>query len=199
MNTTEFLTLPSLIVPERAATVFEGRRTSFAELQERVNRLANGLADLGVGAGDRVAAIQVNCPEHIEVYFAVNVVFEALVGELFRGGFIMRAGPAHNDYVTPSVISAAESDYRRNLANTLTLFNMLTSDSQRGDANKKIMMGWLEKYVPLCTEAATQLKSVWGLQSNGDLEFDSVFADAKGRFKDILSEIEVSLPDGIAL
>ncbi len=70
MNTTEFLALPSLIVPERAATVFEGRRTSFAELQERVNRLANGLADLGVGAGDRVAAIQVNCPEHIEVYFA---------------------------------------------------------------------------------------------------------------------------------
>ena len=137
--------------------------------------------------------------DHIEVYFAVNVVFEALVGELFRGGFIMRAGPAHNDYVTPSVISAAESDYRRNLANTLTLLNMLTGDSQRGDANKKIMMGWLEKYVPLCTEAATQLKSVWGLQSNGDLEFDSVFADAKGRFKDILSEIEVSLPDGIAL
>jgi len=70
LNTTEFLTLPSLIVPERAATVFEGLRTSFAELQERVNRLANGLADLGVGAGDRVAAIQVNCPEHIEIYFA---------------------------------------------------------------------------------------------------------------------------------
>ena len=70
MNTTEFLTLPSLIVPERAATVFEGRRTSFSELQERVNRLANGLANLGVGVGDRVATIQVNCPEHIEIYFA---------------------------------------------------------------------------------------------------------------------------------
>ena len=70
MNTTEFLSLSSAIVPERTATVFEGRRTSFAELQERVNRLANGLAGLGVGAGDRVAVIQVNCPEHIEAYFA---------------------------------------------------------------------------------------------------------------------------------
>ena len=70
MNTTEFLSLASAIVPERIATIFEGRRISYGKLQERVNRLANALSDLGVGAGDRVATIQVNCPEHIEAYFA---------------------------------------------------------------------------------------------------------------------------------
>ncbi len=137
--------------------------------------------------------------DHIEVYFAINVVFEALIGELFRGGFIMRAGPGHNDFVTPSVISAAENDYQRNLANTVSLITMLTGDAEHGAANKKIMAGWLEKYVPMCAEAASQLRAVWDIQDNGSLEFDSVYADAKGRFSNILSEIEVELPEGVSL
>ena len=70
MNTTEFLTISTAIVPDRAAMIFEGRRISFEELQSRVNRLANALADLGVGAGDRVAMLQVNCNQYIEAYFA---------------------------------------------------------------------------------------------------------------------------------
>ena len=137
--------------------------------------------------------------DHIEIYFAVNVVFEALVGELFRNGFILRAGPIHNDFVTPSVVSAAGSDYRQNLANTLTLLKVLTSDSTHGAANQKIMAGWLGKYVPLCADAVNQLKVVWSLQRNGDLEFDSVHAHAKQRFNDILAEIPVTLPQGITL
>ena len=35
-----------------------------------MNRLANALADLGIGAGDRVAMLQVNCNQYIEAYFA---------------------------------------------------------------------------------------------------------------------------------
>ncbi|MBI2802747.1 MAG: toluene hydroxylase [Gammaproteobacteria bacterium] len=137
--------------------------------------------------------------DHLEIYFAVNVVFEALVGELFRNGFIMRAGPVHNDFVTPAVVSAASSDYRQNLANTLTLLQMLVNDVKHGDANKKTMTGWLEKYVPLCTEAVGRLKAVWILQANGDLKFDNVAAEAKHRFNDILAEIQISLPKGATL
>ncbi|MEE8442284.1 MAG: long-chain-fatty-acid--CoA ligase [Dehalococcoidia bacterium] len=70
MNTTEFLGLASAIVPDRTATVYEGRRLRYDEMQERVNRLANAMAGLGVGPGDTVATFQVNCPEHIEIYFA---------------------------------------------------------------------------------------------------------------------------------
>ncbi|MBI4202223.1 MAG: long-chain-fatty-acid--CoA ligase [Chloroflexi bacterium] len=70
MNTTEFLTLSSVIVPDRHALIFEGKRFAYGELQERVNRLADALAKDGVGPGDRIAAIQVNCNEHIEAYFA---------------------------------------------------------------------------------------------------------------------------------
>ena len=48
MNTTEFLAIAAAIVPDRPAIVFEGRRITYAELQDRVNRLANALAELGV-------------------------------------------------------------------------------------------------------------------------------------------------------
>ena len=137
--------------------------------------------------------------DHLEVYFAVNIVFEALVGELFRSGFILRGGPAHNDFVTPSIISAAESDYKRNLANTITLMAMLTHDSEHGDANKKVMDGWLEKYVPLCLDAAAQLKTLWDEQGATDVEFGGAFDEAKGRFGDILVELEVGLPKGMNL
>ena len=70
MNTTEFLTISAAIVPDRVSMIFEGKRITFEEMQSRVNRLANALADLGVGAGDRVAMLQVNCNQYIEAYFA---------------------------------------------------------------------------------------------------------------------------------
>jgi len=70
VNTTEFLTISSAIVPDRLAMIFEDKRISYESLQERVNRLADAFANLGVEAGDRVATIQVNCNEHIETYFA---------------------------------------------------------------------------------------------------------------------------------
>ena len=57
MNTTEFLAISSAIVPDRLAMIFEGRRITYEELQRRVNRLANALADMGVRSGDRVAAL----------------------------------------------------------------------------------------------------------------------------------------------
>ena len=71
MNTFEFLTIAAAIVPERAAVVFDGQTTTFEGLAERVNRLANGLAELGVGPGDRVATMQVNTNQCIESCFAV--------------------------------------------------------------------------------------------------------------------------------
>ncbi len=47
------------------------RRARFAEVYERIGRLANGLAGLGVGVGDRVATFCWNHQEHLEAYFAV--------------------------------------------------------------------------------------------------------------------------------
>ena len=70
MNTSEFLTIAGAIVPDRPAIVFDGQTITFEELAQRVNRLANGLSEMGVRPGDRVATMQVNTNQCIEAYFA---------------------------------------------------------------------------------------------------------------------------------
>lgn len=53
------------------ATEFFGRRTSYAKLGEQVEQAAEGLRKLGVRAGDRVALILPNCPQHVVAFYAV--------------------------------------------------------------------------------------------------------------------------------
>jgi fatty-acyl-CoA synthase len=47
------------------------RRSTFGEVIDRAARLAGGLAELGVGQGDRVATFCWNTTEHLEAYLAV--------------------------------------------------------------------------------------------------------------------------------
>ncbi len=84
MNTTEFLTITNAIVPDRTAIVFEGKRFSFSDLNERSNRLANALAGMGIGKGDRIAILQVNCNEYVEAYYAVAKLGAIFVPLNFR-------------------------------------------------------------------------------------------------------------------
>ncbi len=84
MNTTEILMIAAAIVPDRTAIVFDGQHFSFETLQERVNRLANAMADLGVGKGDRVAAMQTNCNHLVEIYFAAAQLDAVYVPINFR-------------------------------------------------------------------------------------------------------------------
>ncbi|MBK6854400.1 MAG: fatty-acid--CoA ligase [Burkholderiales bacterium] len=47
-------------------------RTTYRELAERSRRLANAVAALGVGSGDRVATLAWNGYRHMELYYAVS-------------------------------------------------------------------------------------------------------------------------------
>ena len=84
MNTSEFLLIAGAIVPDRPALLFEGQTFTYGQLQERVNRLANGLAELGVEPGDRVATMQVNTHQNIELYFATALLDAIYVPMNFR-------------------------------------------------------------------------------------------------------------------
>lgn len=84
MNTTEILMIAAAIVPDRTAIVFDGQHFSFEALQERVNRLASAMSDLGVGKGDRVAAMQTNCNHLVEIYFAAAQLDAVYVPINFR-------------------------------------------------------------------------------------------------------------------
>ncbi len=64
----KLLTRHARYYPDKVALVFEDQRFTFEQLNRNVNRLANALAGLGIGKGDKVATILSNCPEVIEVY-----------------------------------------------------------------------------------------------------------------------------------
>ncbi len=64
----KLLTRHARYYPDKVALVFEGRRLTFDQLNRRVNRLANALAGLGIGKGDKVATILSNSIEVIEIY-----------------------------------------------------------------------------------------------------------------------------------
>ncbi len=87
--------------------------------------------------------------DYLEQYFAINLVFEPLVGELFRSGFLMQAGAANSDFMTPSVIAAAEGDYERNLANTIDLIYLLANDEKYGAQNRALFQKWVMKHAAL--------------------------------------------------
>ena len=58
-----------------------------------------------------------------EAMFATNVVFEPLVGELFRSNLVMQSAAPNGDFVTPTVMGAGEYDYsQRDLRWTIACF-----------------------------------------------------------------------------
>ncbi len=70
--------------PDKIAYKFEHSTLTFAELDARVNRLANALAARGIGRGDRVATLMTNRLEVIEAYLAAAKLGAICVPVNFR-------------------------------------------------------------------------------------------------------------------
>ncbi len=127
--------------------------------------------------------------DYLEQYFASNVIFEPLVGELFRSGFVMQMAASQNDFISPAVVSAAEGDYERNLANTVELFSMLVQDQQHGERNRQLLVKWTETHGQLALAAASQLQPIWSQPRVKVTQFNDAFDQAKNRLRAIAAEI----------
>jgi len=129
--------------------------------------------------------------DYIQQYFAINVCVEPLLGELFRSGFIMQIAAAQNDFMTPSVISAGEADYERNLANTVELMTILAQDATYGADNRKIFEGWLKDHGSKALAAARQLQPIWSLPVNKRAQFTDVLNAQLARIDSITKAIGI--------
>jgi propane monooxygenase small subunit len=127
--------------------------------------------------------------DYLEQYFAINVIFEPLVAELFRSGFVMQLAAAQNDFMSPAVVSAAEGDYERNLANTVELFSILTQDQEHGEHNRKLLVNWAGTHGKLAIDAANQLQPIWSQPRVKVAQFNDAFDQAKNRLRAIAAEI----------
>lgn len=71
MNITASLTQNAKRFPDKMAITCEGRTYSYQELNEEVNRLANGLMDTGLQKGDKVSLFMKNSDHYVLAFFAV--------------------------------------------------------------------------------------------------------------------------------
>jgi acyl-CoA synthetase (AMP-forming)/AMP-acid ligase II len=77
-------------VPERTALVVGEQRRTYAQIEERANRLANHLAANGLGHGDHIGLYLDNCPEYVEAMLAafklravpININYRYVADEL---------------------------------------------------------------------------------------------------------------------
>ena len=135
-------------------------------------------------------------PDYLEQYFAINVITEPLVLELFRSGFVMQVAALHGDFLTPTVISAAEADYSRNMVNTVSLMQMLADDEKFGQENRAVMTQWLRRLWPLATEAAQHLQPIWSLPRVKVRGFSDAMNNAQAHVQQILRQIGIEFEEG---
>ncbi|MFD4254218.1 MULTISPECIES: ferritin family protein [Amycolatopsis] len=134
-----------------------------------------------------------------EAVFAANVVFEPLVGELFRSNLVQQAAPANGDFVTPTLIGAEEYDYaERDLRYTRAMFELLVNDREFAEHNTKIMQDWLSTWVPRCISAARTLQPLWSQPDAKPSRFEDGLDRVKSRFSGILSDLRLQAPKELA-
>lgn len=141
-----------------------------------------------------------NANDWAETTFAANIVFEPLVGELFRSQFVMRFAPAHGDSLTPSVIGVSEREFNdRDLAYTRDMMLDMLEDEVHGEENRGLMQEWLERWVPYSLAAARGLEPIWSEPENAPVDFEQSFERARTRFEGILSELGLRVPEEVTL
>jgi propane monooxygenase small subunit len=143
----------------------------------------------------RVAEQLTAIDDWAEAIFAANVVFEPLVGELFRSHLVQHAAPTNGDYVTPTVVGAGEHDYaERDLRYTKAMFELLTNDREFADHNVTIMNQWLSTWTARSLAAARVLQPLWSQPDAKPARFEDSLDHAKKRFSAILSDLSLPNP-----
>jgi propane 2-monooxygenase small subunit len=129
-----------------------------------------------------------------EALFATTVVFEPLLGELFRSGFVMQAAAPQGDFVTPTIMGAGESDAAREQRGARALFRMLADDEAHGAGNKQTMQRWLAAHTPQTVAAARNLQPIWSQLSEKVVRFEDSFERSRERFESLLGDIGLEAP-----
>jgi propane 2-monooxygenase small subunit len=130
-----------------------------------------------------------------EAFFAATVVFEPLVGELFRSEFVMQAAAPQGDFVTPTLMGAGESDTARDARVSRRLFSMLADDDQHGEENRHTMQGWLNEWAQKSLAAGRDLQPIWSQPGEKVIRFEESFEHARKRFDERLTELNLDGKD----
>lgn len=116
----------------KTAIIFYGKKMSYKELREQVDRFATALHDLGITKGDRVALLLLNSPQFIIAYF----------GALKAGATITAISPL---YVSPEIKYQLEDSE----AKTIVCQDILYDNVERtGVKLDRVILTSITEYLP---------------------------------------------------
>ena len=127
------------------------------------------------------------------------MVFEPLVGELFRSGFVMQAAAPQGDFVTPTIMGAGESDAAREQRGARALFQMLADDAEHGEANKADHAGLARRRTRRRPSTpARNLQPIWSQLSEKVVRFEDSFDRSRSRFEELARFLGLETPKEVA-
>ncbi len=120
--------------PDRPCTIFKGATLTYGEMGLLTDRLAAGLADLGVGKGQPVGLFMPNVPQFVLAFFAI----------LKAGGLVVATNPLY----TPREIVHQLSDSGAELMLVTSNFYRKVKEAQPKTHLKRLVVTNIKEYLP---------------------------------------------------
>jgi len=120
--------------PDRPCTIFKGAKITYAEMNALTDRLAAGLAELGVKKGDPVGIFMPNSPQFVMAFYAI----------LKAGGVVVATNPLY----TPREIEHQLNDAGVELMLVMSNFYKLVKQAQPKTRLKKLVVTNIKEYLP---------------------------------------------------
>jgi len=120
--------------PDHACTIFKGAKLTYAQVNELSDRLAAGLADLGVRKGSPVAIFMPNSPQFVIAFYAI----------LKAGGIVVATNPLY----TGREIEHQMNDSGAQVMLVMSNFYKLIKEVQPNTPLKTLIVTNIKEYLP---------------------------------------------------
>jgi long-chain acyl-CoA synthetase len=172
--------------PDKPVTIFKGAAISYREMSQLTDRLAAGLADVGVKKGDRVGIFMPNTPQFVQAYFAV----------LKLGGVVVATNPLYTQREIEHQVNDAGVEVMLVMSN----FYNLIKQTQPNTKIRKVVVTNIKEALP------PVLSFLFGLTQEKKSGFRVQLAEGDVWMKDLIArhkpedrpKVEVG-PEDIAL
>jgi long-chain acyl-CoA synthetase len=123
--------------PDTPITIFKGAKITYKEMNSLTDRLAAGLASIGVKKGDRVGIFIPNTPQFVMAYFAI----------LKLGGIVVATNPMYS----PREIKHQANDSGVEVMIVMSNFYQRVKDVQPDTKIKKLVVTNIKETLPAIT------------------------------------------------
>jgi len=164
---------------DKTAVVFYGRKVSYKELRDQVDRFAAALHDLGIKKGDKIALLLLNSPQFIIAYY----------GALKAGATLTAISPV---YVSPEIKYQIEDSGARMLVCLDILYGNVEKSGVKLDA---VILTSINEYLPGMKKfmGSTVLRAVYQKMAAPPAELFQ--REGFYQFQDLLKKYPPNPPD----